>query len=410
MLSPEENELLTRVGPGTPMGTLMRRYWVPALLAEELPEPDGAPVRVQLLGERLVAFRDTAGRVGLLAEACPHRGASLALGRNENHALRCIYHGWQFDVSGRCLDTPSEPADSTYRERVRAQTYPVREVAGVVWTYLGPPDKLPHFPEYRWLQLYPTQSAAFKLLEECNYAQALEGGLDLAHAPILHRYSPWSVRSADVRQQNLAPRHEVRDTPYGLQYGAIWRTEGGQQHVRILPYIMPWWTIVAPDAFGGRPASADRIVNAWVPRDDTTTWHFQYFFNPEEPIDVEWRKQTAGFHIDAEYRKTRNLDNWWLQDREDMKLRSMSGIDGIVTQDHAVNESQGPIVNRSKEHLGASDAAIVGMRRLLLRAARDVVQGIEPPGLDPAIPFDRITSATFDAPADVPWYEATPAR
>src|SRR6266849_1399253 len=183
MLTREENELLTRTGPGTPLGALMRRYWLPALLAEEISAPDGRPVRVQLLGERLVAFRDTAGRVGLLPEACPHRGASLALGRNEDHALRCIYHGWQFDVSGRCLDTPSEPPESTYRERVRAEAYPVREAAGVIWAYLGPPDTLPHFPEYLWLQLYPTQSAAFKLLEECNYAQALEGGLDLAHAP-----------------------------------------------------------------------------------------------------------------------------------------------------------------------------------------------------------------------------------
>ena len=280
---------------------------------------------------------------------------------------------------------------------MRATAYPVREAAGIVWAYLGPPGKLPHFPEYLWLRLYPERSAAFKVLEECNYAQALEGGLDFAHAPILHRYSPWAVRSLDVREQNLAPEHAVQDTPYGLRYGAVWPIENGQ-HIRISPYVMPWWTVVAPSGFGGRPAGSDRIVNAFVPRDDVSTWHFQYYFDPEKPIDVEWRKRTAGFQIDADFRKTRNRDNNWLQDREEMRLHSMSGIDGIVTQDHAVNESQGPIVDRSREHLGASDVAVIGMRRRMLAAARELQQGIEPPGLDPAFPFERILSETFDAP------------
>jgi phthalate 4,5-dioxygenase oxygenase subunit len=408
MLREEENERLTRVGPGTPMGALLRRYWVPALLAAELPAPDGPPVRVPLLGERLVAFRDSAGRVGLLEEACPHRGASLALARNEDGCLRCIYHGWQFDAQGQCADAPTEPPGSTFRARVRATAYPVREAAGIIWAYLGPPDKLPHFPQYLWLRLYPAQSAAFKVLEECNYAQALEGGLDFAHAPILHRYSPWAVRGMDVREQNLAPEHAVQETPYGLRYGAVWPIENGQ-HVRISPYVMPWWTVVAPSGFGGRPAGSDRIVNAFVPRDDVSTWHFQYYFDPEKPIDVEWRKRTAGFQIDASFRKTRNRDNNWLQDREEMRSSSMSGIDGIVTQDHAVNESQGPIVDRSREHLGTSDVAVIGMRRRMLAAARELQQGIEPPGLDPAFPFERILSETFDAPAGVAWYDAARA-
>ncbi len=403
MLSKEDNELLTRTGPDTPMGQLMRRYWVPALLSEELPEPDGRPVRVQLLGERLVAFRDTSGQVGLLEEACPHRGASLALGRNEEGALRCIYHGWQFDRTGRCRDMPTEPVGSTFPERVRAAAYPTREVAGLVWAYLGPSGAEPFFPEFLWLRLYPERAAAFKILEECNWAQALEGGLDMAHAPILHRTTPWSVRDADVRERNLAPRHDVQLTRYGLRYGTIWDRDDGTQHVRIISYIAPWWTITSPGSFGSRFTSADRVVNAWVPRDDVSAWHFQYYFNPEQAIDVPWRIATAGFEVDEHYRKRRNVDNGYLQDLEAMRTKSVSGIHGVITQDHAVNESQGPIVDRTKEHLAACDVAAIGMRKIMLDAAKGLGSGQPPPGLDPAIAYDRILSETIEAPAGADW-------
>ncbi|HZS00032.1 MAG TPA: Rieske 2Fe-2S domain-containing protein [Chloroflexota bacterium] len=403
MLSKEDNELLTRTGPGTPMGALLRRYWLPALLSEELPEPDGRPVRVPLLGERLVAFRDSSGQVGLLEEACPHRGASLALGRNEDGALRCIYHGWQFDRSGRCTDMPTERPGSPFPERVRAQAYPTREIAGIVWAYLGPPDRLPPFPDFVWLKLYPARAAAFKILEECNWAQALEGGLDMAHAPILHRSAPWSVRDDDVRQRNLAPRHEVQLTPYGLRYGAIWDQDDGAQHVRIISYIAPWWTITSPGSFGSRTTSADRVANAWVPRDDVSAWHFQYYFNPEQPIDVPWRIATAGYEVDEHYRKLRNRDNGYLQDATAMRTESVSGIRGVITQDHAVNESQGPIVDRTKEHLAACDVAAIAMRKLLLDAARGLGDDQPPPGLDPNISYARVLSETIEASAGVPW-------
>ena len=406
MLSKEENELLTRTGPGTPMGALMRRYWVPALLSEELPEPEGRPVRVRVLGERLVAYREASGQVGLLEEACPHRGASLALGRNEDGGLRCIYHGWQFDRAGRCLDMPTERAGSTYAERVRAQAYPVREAAGIVWAYLGPEATPPHFPELMWLKLYPDQAHPFKILEECNWAQALEGGLDMAHAPILHRSTPWGVRAADVRERNLAPEHDVQLTPYGLRYGTIWERDDGLQHIRIISYVAPWWTITSPGSFGSRVVEADRVANAWVPRDDYSAWHFQYYFNPDKPIDVPWRVKTAGYDVDAAYRKRRNVDNDYLQDPENMRTASVSGIQGVITQDHAVNESQGPIVDRTKEHLVACDVAAIGMRKILLDAARGLAAGQTPPALDPRIAYDRIMSETIDAPAGVRWQEA----
>lgn len=358
MLNVEENQLLTRIGPGTPMGAMFRRYWAPALLSEEVAEADGTPVRVRLLGEQLVAFRDSQGRVGLLEEHCPHRGASLALGRNEENGLRCIYHGWKYEVTGQCVETPTEPAESDYKRKVRANGYPTREAGGIVWAYMGPPDKEPPFPEFQWLRLPPSHAHAFKTLEECNYAQALEGGLDHAHAAILHRGAPWgTVNPNKVVERQLVPRQYVQPTKYGFRYVAVRRADDDTELVRIIGYVAPWWTLVPPDGYGASDQSGDRIVNAWVPRDDASTWHFQYFYDPGGPVDVEWRIQRGGHHLNVGYRKVRNLDNWYLQERQAMKTESMSGLEGILTQDHAVNETQGPILDRTREHLAASDVA-----------------------------------------------------
>lgn len=390
------------------MGNLMRRYWLPALLSSELPQPDGTPVRLRLLGEDLVAFRDTSGRLGLLEEHCPHRQVSLALARNEEHGLRCIYHGWKYDVTGQCVDMPTEPADSTFKHRIRAQAYPTQEVAGVLWAYMGPPTKQPPFPTFQWLQLPPTHSHPFKTLEECNYAQAIEGGIDSAHLPILHRLAPWGQLDDTGRrsaQQDLAPRLEVEHTSYGFRYAALRHAEGGERLVRITPYIVPFWTVVPPGPFKDE---ADRVANAWVPRDDVTTWHIQFLFSSDKPIDVEWRIRAGGHQVDAGFRKLRNLDNWYLQDRVAMSTSSMSGIEGIVTQDHAVNETQGPILDRSREHLSTSDLAIITMRRLLLDATRNVQEGVAVPGLEGPIPYDRILSETFLMPRDASWQEVAP--
>jgi phenylpropionate dioxygenase-like ring-hydroxylating dioxygenase large terminal subunit len=298
---------------------------------------------------------------------------------------------------------PTERPGSPFPDRVRAPAYATREAAGIVWAYLGPPGTEPYFPEFLWMRLFPVQAAAFKILEECNWAQALEGGLDMAHAPILHRSTPWSVRDDDVRQRDLAPRHEVQPTPYGFRYGAIWDRPDGAQHVRIISYIAPWWTITSPGSFGARSTSADRVANAWVPRDDVSAWHYQYYFNPERPIDVPWRIATAGYEVDAQFRKRRNVDNGYLQDLAAMRTESVSGIRGVITQDHAVNESQGPIVDRTKEHLAACDVAAIGMRKIMLDAARSIADYQPPPGLNPALAYDRILSETIDAPAGAPW-------
>jgi phthalate 4,5-dioxygenase oxygenase subunit len=409
MLSHEENELLTRVGPSTPMGELFRRYWIPGLLSDELAQPDGLPVRVQLLGESLVAFRDTDGQVGLLQEHCPHRAASLALARNEERGLRCIYHGWKYDTAGRCVDTPTEPAESRHREKVRARAYPTREAAGVVWAYMGAPDKRPPFREFPWLKLPPSQCHAFKILEECNYAQALEGGLDHTHAAILHRPRPWGRIDPDrVVERELTPRQYVQPTNYGFRYVAVRPAGSDGQLIRIIHFIAPFWTTVPRDGYGASDLAGDRIVNAWVPRDDTSAWHFQYYFDPGGPVDVPWRIQTGGHQLDAHGRKVRNLGNWYQQDRAAMKTGNMSGLEGVLTQDHAVNETQGPILDRSAEHLGPSDLGVIAMRRALLDAVRASMAGLDPPGLDPSIPYDRLAAATELAPASVRWDEAIP--
>jgi nitrite reductase/ring-hydroxylating ferredoxin subunit len=409
MLSPEENALLTQTGPGTPMGTLMRRYWLPVLLAEELPEPDGAPVRVQLLGERLVAFRDTAGRVGLLAEACPHRGASLALGRNEDHALRCIYHGWQFDVGGRCLDTPSEPADSTFQLRIRAEAYPVREAAGIVWAYLGPADKEPPFPAFEWLGLPAAQCRVWKVLQECNYAQALERDVNFAHVRIAHRHlteaqAQAGARLADLDPQDAVPYVEVEPTRYGFRHVALYRPAEAVQQVRVACFVVPCFLLLGP-------VDGHCVAMAFVPRDDTSNWHFLVRYDRDAPIDADAYAASRGIdRLGPGFRKLRNPDNDYLQDRAAMRRTSFNGIAGVIVEDHALAECQGPIVDRSREVLGSTDAPVAALRERLLVLARAFAAGQEPdlPGQDPALPFDQIRGATLSKPAEVPWREVAP--
>lgn len=408
MLTAEDNELLTRVGPGTPMGEVIRRFWLPALLAEELPERDGKPVRVRLLGEDLVAFRDSEGRIGLLDEHCPHRRASLALGVNEECGIRCLYHGWKFAVDGTCLDTPTEPPSSHLQSRVRAKAYPTREAGGVVWTYMGPPaESQPAFPEFEWLAMPATHSVPFKFLEDCNYAQAVEGTIDSAHAGVLHREVPWSQEGKYPHERDLRPKLEVEQTPYGLRYGAVRQMGGEKAHVRITQVVLPLLTLIPPD--GGGPRKDRRLSNMFVPRDDYSTWHIQWFFDPTQPIDKAFRIDEGGHWVDENYRKLRNIDNWYLQDRAAMRTQNMSGIGGIVTQDHAVSETQGRILDRTKEHLGHSDAAVVAWRRQMIKLARSMAASRETPSpLTAAVDWSHIKAATVVFPSSQDWKDVVP--
>lgn len=407
MLSQEDNELLVRVGPGTGMGNVIRSFWIPALLSSEVAEPDGRPVRVRLLGENLIAFRATDGRVGLLEEHCPHRRASLALGANEEGGVRCLYHGWKFAVDGTCLDTPTEPERSTLCKVMRAKAYPVREAAGVIWTYMGPPESEPPFPAYEWLNMATAHSVPFKVLEDCNYAQAVEGTIDSAHAGVLHREAPWSQPAKFAHEKDLRPKLEIEYTPYGLRYGAVRKFNDANDHVRITQVALPFFTLIPPDGFGVRKYR--RMANAFVPRDDTTTWHIQWFFDHSKPVDVAYRIEEGGHWVDENFRKQLNIDNWYGQSLEMMRTENFSGIKGILTQDHAVSETQAPILDRTQEHLGTSDIAVVAWRRLMLKTAKEMAKnGTIPPAADPAIDWPNVKSATVLYPSGRSWRDEVP--
>src|SRR5437867_4279353 len=221
MFTAERNELLTRVGRGTPVGELFRRYWLPALLATELPGPDCAPVRVKLLGECLIAFRDTQGRLGLIEEFCAHRGVSLWFGRNEENGIRCPYHGWKYDVTGQCVDLPSEPEESGMRKNIKLQSYPAIELAGVIWAYLGPADKKPEEPAYEWTRVPPAHRYVSKRVQESNYLQAMEGALDSIHSGFLHRHSVADEPLLKRAPSSLAMPHAGRSIHVPLIEGSF---------------------------------------------------------------------------------------------------------------------------------------------------------------------------------------------
>jgi nitrite reductase/ring-hydroxylating ferredoxin subunit len=385
MLSREENERLTRVGAGTPMGETMRRYWLPALLSWELPEPDCAPVRVRLLGEDLVAFRATDGRIGLIEEFCPHRGASLWLGRNEENGLRCVYHGWKFDVDGQCVDQMNEPRQ--FCAKVRAKAYPTVEFGGVIWAYMGPKERQPAPPHFAWTQAPETHRAASKVWQACNWLQALEGGIDTSHFTILHRALRHNslqpgieIDSPGVR--GGAPTLEVDVTDYGYRYFGIRPMADGSQYVRGYHFIMPFTQLRPP-----RPGQSEVHGHYWVPIDDENcmVWNFYYSYGaaPLDPHESsEGGGNTYGTHVDTAngFRPLRHRGNDWGIDRKMQKTETFSGIDGINQQDRAVQESMGRIVDRTRENLGPADRAIVATRKLLLDAVETVRGQGDPPG------------------------------
>jgi phenylpropionate dioxygenase-like ring-hydroxylating dioxygenase large terminal subunit len=392
MLSRQENALLTQAGPGTPLGDMLRRYWMPALLAWELPAPDCPPVRVKLLGESLVAFRETQGRLGLLDEFCPHRRASLFFGRNEECGLRCVYHGWKFDVDGRCVDMMNEPAEYDFTAKIRTQAYPAVELGGVIWTYMGPPALRPALPKFAWTQAPESHRHVSKVLQECNWLQALEGGIDTSHVPILHRtfarhsQSPgWTPDTPWVRV--TAPTMVVEPTDYGHQYFGFWPINATEMHIRAYHFVMPFHQLRPSYTAQGHAAVAGHM---WVPMDDQTcmvyNWDHSLTAAPLTAADrLEQRLGNGPEDVDQRhgFRSRRHKDNNYLLDRHRQKYETFTGIEGINTQDRAVQESMGRIVDRRAEHLGPADKAIIQARRLLLQAMRTVQAGATPPGVLP---------------------------
>jgi phthalate 4,5-dioxygenase len=396
MLSRKENTYITEIGPGTPMGNLFRRYWLPALMAEELPEADCPPVRLKLLGEDLVAFRTTSGRPAVLDTWCPHRNANLFWGRNEEDGLRCVYHGWKFDADGACVDMPNEPPRSRFAEKIRQPAYQAVERGGVIWVYMGPPDLSPAIPELEWTLVPPSQRSVSKRIQECNWLQNLEGEVDSSHANFLHAQLGPDRRPVrnDERDEDLHPVFSILETDYGLAICARRDAGTDKYYWRITPFMLPSYTII-PGTYGG-----SYTFTGAVPRDDTSMIGITATWNLEHDIP-----QRPFVEVDANYNSLQNKRNDYLIDREAQKTVSFTGIRGVRVQDMAVQEDQrGPISDRTTEHLGASDTGVIATRRRLLAQAQALHKGTEP-----SQPHDpqayRLRSMAVVADRSVPWQE-----
>ena len=417
MLTTQENELITRTGPGTPMGNLMRQYWLPCMLSSEV-QADGDPLRVMLLSERLIAFRDSNGQVGLLAESCPHRGASLFFGRNEECGLRCVYHGWKFAADGTCVDMPNEPAESNFKHKVRAVSYPCVERGGVVWAYMGPRSTPPPLPDFEPNMLPNSAQTVWVTQQECNWLQVLEGDIDTIHVNFLH-----GGASNDGRQRSAD--FVATDTDGGACYGAFKpATDPGMTYWRIAHYLFPFYSMAPPGRLGIRVAGICR-----VPMDDTHTLSFS--MSPDAGqgdfgrTSAQSARATNSFGANGtgnpvlpnttdwfgRFRTTANGSNDFLIDREAQRRREggvgYTGITGIGVQDAAMTWSMGPVYDRRHEHLGTTDTMVIKVRRRLIAAARALAEsGATPPGVDNPEVY-RVRSGWVNLPNEANWLEAT---
>jgi phthalate 4,5-dioxygenase len=431
MLSSEENELLTRIGPGTAMGDLLRQYWIPALISSELPGPDGPPLRVRLLGEDLIAIRTTSGQVGLMEQSCPHRRASLFLGRNEEDGIRCAYHGWKFDVQGRCVDMPNESPGCSLQEKVRLKAYPCRERHGVVWAYLGPRPEPPPLPDFEWNLAPDDIPFLWRNYRACNWVQCLEGDVDSSHINYLHRtldetdhstvpgrqLPGYTRQQLPLVHQDGTPHLEVKATEFGLLYGAR-RRHGDCDYWRVHPFLFPFYTMVGG---GIREDEISYNGKAWVPMDDVQTLVLEWQYRPAKPWTEEERKELlrvrnpfgflpASSAPAGAWKPRAHAGNDYLLDRDLERSKLFCGIVSNPLQDAAVQESMGSIVDRTREHLGPADAMIIQVRQRLIQAALALRERcLTPPGVDqPALYRVRPVGAILPPGAD--WVDATKAR
>jgi phthalate 4,5-dioxygenase len=401
LLSQQDNETLTRVGPGTKMGNLLRRYWTPACLSSEIAEPDGEPLRVKLLGERLVAFRDTEGKVGLIQEGCPHRGASLFFGRNEDCGLRCSYHGWKFETDGQCVDQPSEVR--SFAAQIKARSYPTHESGGMVWTYMGPPETITPFRDFGTETLPVEHQMASKELLDTNWVQSLDGDLDTTHISNLHQFFaiddlpdggtdtpgyPSHFDSMRFWRHDAAARIEVNDEFYGYRYAGLRRTPNGHTHCRMSVYVMPYTAMIASVPFQTRHLTI-------VPMDDHATWRYTYatqrtanprgLGGPGYGAFAGWPYVPIQNNGLLERHYTR--DNNYGIDRQVQKTVSFTGIPEFRSHDLMATESalptyDGVIYDRTQEHLGSGDLAVARMHSMLLTAATELdEEGRTPRGI-----------------------------
>jgi phthalate 4,5-dioxygenase oxygenase subunit len=425
MLTKDENDLICRVGPDTKLGAAVRRYWIPTMLSSETPEPDGDPIRLELLGETFVVFRDTDGRIGLLDEGCCHRGASLYLGRVEGCGIRCIYHGWKFAVDGTVMETPNV-SDPDFKTRFRARAYPVREVGGFLWAYFGPAELQPKFPTWPWLSLPKSNVVNTVHITDCNWVQAMEGLLDSTHLGLLHADGLRASADVDlnyakkvgVMQADLAPQLQAEDTNFGFHYVALRNRAdlGGQSEARVTPFVAPFMVL---------NANGD-IATIVVPISDERSLFFHVFWSPdrkmnEEPLRSQQLKfigldeaKLDGFNLSRRTFGAPNapsLQNRFHQDRQAMRAgRTFSGLPGIIAEDTAVSVASGPIRDRTRERLSTADVAIQKLYRTLLGMARSVEKGETPVGLGPDVDDTTICGANGLLAPGQAWQSLTPGH
>ena len=415
MLSETDNHFATRVGRGMPMGDLMRRFWIPVAASFEV-TPDGAPLRVRVLGEDLIAFRETNGRVGVLGTLCPHRGAPLFFGRNEEGGLRCVYHGWKFDVDGKCMEMPNESSEGDFKHKVRHLSYPCRERGGIVFAYMAGEGPLPPLPGFEFLAVPETHSMVMKRYQEANWLQFLEGDIDSSHGLFLHSAMSPENRSAVYAPQdrNSPPRFEVVDTGYGIMIAARRDRGDGKQYWRINQFLMPFWTM--PPSIAG--VDAAYVVQAWVPIDDENCMRYRIEWHPTRPLNEKERRHFEVFQTQDEFGPENparpgsqwlsrmNKSNDYEIDRARQKRWNYTGMgDSAVLQDLAVQEGMGRIVDRTVEHLGPSDLGIIKARRRLLASAKALRdQGTEPQEVSRPEVF-MVRAGTALLPSGANWLE-----
>ena len=414
-ISAELNEKLTRVGAGTPMGEALRRYWIPAALSTDLTERDGAPIRVRLLGEDLVAFRDSAGEIGLLDAYCAHRRAPLFFGRNEECGLRCVYHGWKYDTQGNCVDMPSEPPFSKFRLRVSVKAYPTYEAGGIIWTYMGPTQLMPPPPNHEFMRAGSDFVRISKTLENCNYLQAMEGGIDTAHSSFAHNNdleNPNLLRSLDPH-----PKLEVEEKDYGFRYASLRNVSEDSTYLRVYQFVMPNHQSRGGliDLEGNRAEIPAVHGHIWVPVDDVTVMVYNWMYVADESVRItdEWWEASehemgrgSEDYIPGTDELKANLSNDFFIDREVQRTKTFTGIPGVNTQDYAVQVGMGPIVDRSKEALGSTDLAIQTARRLLIEAMDDAAAERPMRGTDPET-YAHLRGADMLVPRGSDWRDVS---
>ncbi|MDB5819124.1 MAG: Rieske (2Fe-2S) region [Rhizobacter sp.] len=408
MISAEQNDLMTRVGAGTPAGELMRRYWQPIALLDELAGP--RPLRaVKVMGQDFVLFRDEEGRLGLLDRDCPHRGADLAFGRLEHGGLRCAFHGWLFDVKGACLQTPAEPAASKLCSRIKQKSYPVVEKSGCVFAYLGD-GEAPPFPDFDCFIAPDSHTFAFKGLFECNWLQALEVGIDPAHASFLHRFfededtsesygKQFRGASADstmpitqVLREFECPEIRIEPTDYGMRLTALRQLDADSQHVRVTNLVFPQAFVI--------PMSAEMTISQWhVPVDDTHCYWVAIFTSFTGPVDKQqMREQRLKLYELPDYTSRQNKRNDYGFDVQEQLSRTYTGMgEDINVHDQWAVESQGPIQDRTREHLGTTDKGIIAYRRLLV----DAIERVQAGEAAPKLPVDAAAAHAMTGPESI---------